>query len=203
MVEMVPPASVTFRYWPAGDREAVALTATTMNFLNDGRKDYDGLVVEEAVQLNMYGLNKILLNWWWFVGPDGSPLEQAHPVVVPGAGLIAHETRFVPLIRTCKESAPCGDDVSHANFLRWARFLELASGSPAHHQISIVLSVRVRERTERTLTYSCKAWLDSRTRAAMTAQKAILASLHASGLTPSEIVEHKDFREYFSMPCIN
>ena len=58
-------------------------------------------VMEEEAELQFAGRSPLLMKWWWFVGPDGSPQEQAHPVVVPGGGVRAHETRFAPRIRLC------------------------------------------------------------------------------------------------------
>ena len=53
-VNMLPPTSVTFRYWPYGGAN-LALTGTTMNYVNEGRKDYDALVVSEYVLLGFPG----------------------------------------------------------------------------------------------------------------------------------------------------
>src|SRR4051812_46044697 len=73
-VEFLPPTSVTFRFWSAGPANSVALSATTMNYLNQGRKDYDGLVLDEHAEIGLSAsAAPTRLDWWWFLGPTGDP----------------------------------------------------------------------------------------------------------------------------------
>lgn len=201
-VEFIPPTSVTFRYWPTGSRESLALSATTMNYVNGGRKEYDALVLSESVEITLPGRSPRKLHWWWFVGPTGAANEQAHPVVVPGAGLTAHETRFAPLLQPCAGAVGCTDAAAYMHFIDWGEFLALADAQAPAQEIAIKFEIRVREDRPRTVTYLCKAMLDTRTREVMRKQTAVLAELRSQNLKPTQIEEHSNFKEHFSVPCV-
>lgn len=199
-IEFVAPSSITFRYMPYGRREPTALSATSMNYLNNGRKDYDGLVLDETATLRFAGRN-VSLSWWWFLSADGSATEQAHPVVVPGAGLTSHETRFVPLVGQCKQGDACSADVPYDNFLPWSEFLSLATAGTAA-KVDVEFNVTIRERGLRTFTHRCRVTFDESIRKTMSDQKQLLAMLHGQGLEPADIDKRKDFYSFFSLPCV-
>lgn len=201
-IQFIPPTSITLRFWPTGDRASLALTATTMNYVNRGRKDYDGLVIAEDAEIRLNGREPISLKWWWFVAADGSPQQQAHPVVVPGAGVAAHETRFAPRIRQCADGSPCDESVTHIDFLPFEQFLALGAGPIGNHSIEIVLRSRVFERREREIVYTCQVRFDARMRDVMATQAKLMQALRAQGLRLAKIAEHEDFREYYSLPCL-
>lgn len=200
-VQLIAPTSVTFRHWPVGDRSTTALTATTMNYVNHGRKDYDALVMEEEAELQFAGRSPLLMKWWWFVGPDGSPQEQAHPVVVPGGGVRAHETRFAPRIRLCPPTQSCDEAISHADFLPFDQFLALAASDADTATVRIKLKARIFERDDRQIDYECVVRFDSRVQSILQAQAKLYQSLKVQRMSPAEIDQHKDFREFYSVPC--
>src|SRR6185436_3904928 len=148
--ELLPPTSVTFRYWPYGG-DWLALTGTTMNYINHGRKDYDALVVSEHVLLHLPDRKPPLrLQWWWFVDAFGRGTRQAHPVLIPGAGVASHETRFAPTLTPC-ESVDCPERTAYANYMPWVEFLNLAKDSKALPNLRIEFVARVKEREYREI----------------------------------------------------
>ena len=197
----IPPTSVTFRYSPYGGRSSLALSATTMNYVNEGRKDYDGLVLDEQVSLQLTAANPTVLNWWWFLGPDGTATEQAHPVVVPGAGLAAHETRFAPFVQSCSVQQVCTEAHAYRNFFSWSLFLKTAADATQLPHIDLLFTVRMRERKTRTFEYKCRVELDDRIRAVMKDQYTLLTKYQNGGMTPEAIGDQVGFRNYFSLPC--
>jgi hypothetical protein len=189
-VSMLSPTSVTFRFWEWG--ESLALTATTMNFINDGRKDYDALVLEERAVLTFFGSGRqIELSWWWFLDADGAPKEQAHPVVVPGAGVASHETRFAPILEACPETGGCEGSIAYKNFMSWKEFLRLASDRRTLPSVDVTFRARVKERSERVLERRCQVSFNDRGREQLAQELARLAD-----------GESGRRREYFSFPCI-
>lgn len=198
-VEMLPPTSVTFRFWPYGG-DSLALTATTMNYVNEGRKDYDALVVSEYAVLAFQGRTTPLkLRWWWFVDAFGKGNDHAHPILVPGAGVATHETRFAPTLEPCPGVASCPAEIAYANYMRWIDFLTLAKDDKALPHLDITFVAKVRERSYREITKTCRVAFNDRARQDFASELSKLLEAIANG---KRIDEVKDKKDYFSLPCV-
>jgi hypothetical protein len=202
MISFIPPITVTLQYHPYGEGAAIALTASSMNYLNDGRKDYDGLVLDEKATITGLGDHPITLEWWWFMAPQGSANDQAHPVVVPGGGLTSHETRFTPVVRPCPSANKCTDEVAYSNFFPWERWLISVADKSVLPHLDIDFSMTIRERRDRVLTYQCRVLFDERVRGKMREQLAIFGREVAKGTTLADIEDVKDFKEFLTLPCV-
>jgi hypothetical protein len=197
--ELLPPTSVTFRYWSYG-RDSLAFTGTTMNYINHGRKDYDALVVSEHVLLHFPERKSPLrLQWWWFVDAFGRATKQAHPVLIPGAGVASHETRFAPTLAPCA-SADCPERTAYANYMSWIEFLNLAKDPKALPGLRVEFVARVKERRYREIVSTCQVAFNDRAREEFSAELAKIAEAAKNGV---KLADLKTKTEYFSFPCVS
>jgi hypothetical protein len=171
-----------------------------MNYVNEGRKDYDALVMTEQVFLSFPNRTSPLkLNWWWFLGAVGNPTESVHPVLVPGAGVASHETRFAPTLANCANSSNCPEKDAYVNYMPWIDFLALAKDVKALPDLEISFVATVRERGYRDITKSCHVAFNDHARQLMATEYNKLKAAVAKGVKLDNV---EDKQEYFSLPCI-
>jgi hypothetical protein len=198
-VDLLPPTSVTFRYWPYGG-DFLAITGTTMNYVNEGRKDYDALVISEQAELAFPGRKApVKLDWWWFVDAFGRGDRHAHPIVVPGAGVATHETRFAPTLQRCPDKPTCPDEVAYANFFSWMDFLAAGKDEKLLPRLQIIFVAKVKEDNYREIRKSCSVEFSERGRRAIAQEFDKLNQARADGKQIEHVNEKK---EYFSFPCV-
>jgi hypothetical protein len=125
------PESVTFRgdgIRRDTDQEVLSVTASNMNYINRGGKDYDAILKSIDVTLEIAANRSYRLAWQYFMKDSTrNEKEQAGPIVVPGGGGVSKEVRFFARFRPCKDSGSCPNDQAYIDFLPWADFLRLAA----------------------------------------------------------------------------
>jgi hypothetical protein len=168
-----------------------------MNYVNRGRRDYDALVVWEEAVMEL-PQREVRLPWWWFVGAQDKPEDEAHPVIVPGAGVRSHETQFAPRLATCPDAGGCSEGVAYRNYVGWLEFLRIASDKAALPHVDIVFEAKLRERRERAVAMKCRVVFNDPGRERMRAERESIEAEVARG-TPLRKVE----KRYFSFPCVS
>jgi hypothetical protein len=165
-----PPQLVSFHCYPATkknegvecDQESnVMLAGTSMTYVNSGRPEYGGILLDEAAAIHISTRSEATLHWQEFsnlatLGTGNFTLASA--TMIPGSSSIAHETRFFARDEPC--IAPCNP---RSNFVRWSDFAA-AAADPAN-RISVTFSTRVATPNERMLTGTCDVFIDEVDRA--------------------------------------
>lgn len=141
----------------------------------------------------------IKLHWWWFVDAFGRGRDQAHPFLVPGAGVASHETRFAPALEPCPGSVACPQTVAYRNYMAWLDFLALAKSEETLPNVKISFVAKIKERNYREITKSCKVAFNDRARQDFATELTKLTEAVESGRAIEDV---KNKKEYFSFPCI-
>ena len=203
-VRLLPPRAISFWYLRPAQDEYLSMSAVTMAYENRGRKDYDGLVLEEYALVTLPGrAEAVRLDWWWFMVGANDIQGQARPEVVPGAGVINHETRMNPRLSPCTGGAPCSAAVARKNFVPWIEFLSLAE-QPSSTYIDVRLLAKVRNRKVVQQEVSCRAYIDEVTRTQMALALKQARAAAAKGTPYDKFRENANDatpREYFGLTC--
>jgi hypothetical protein len=110
------------------DRNALSITASTINFINEAGKDHDAIVRSIDVTMNIPNKARYLLSWLYFMKDStANEKEQAGPFVVSGGSGVSKEVRFYARLNPCKTFETCTNDEAYANYLSWADFASWAA----------------------------------------------------------------------------
>ena len=126
-----------------------------MTYINEGESGYNGLLVGETATLKLGDRSEVELKWQEYsdVTTLGASGRDAIAQVIPGASVIAHETRFFPRDEAC--SLPC--DV-RKNFLAWKDFA--AAVGDSHTTVSIKFTATLRGQNETKTSAKCRVFLE-------------------------------------------
>jgi hypothetical protein len=164
------PELVSFHCYPAiqkqgslecGPNSNVMIAATNMTYVNEGRPEYGGILLDETAILRISSRKDATLHWHEFSNVTTlatGAVTLASATVIPGSSSVAHETRFFARDEPC--SAPCDP---RSNFVPWSAFVA-AVAEPAR-AVSIVFSARVSARGEIVRSGVCNVFMSEVDRA--------------------------------------
>jgi hypothetical protein len=163
------PELVSFHCYPAtesngslecGPASSVMIAANNMTYVNKGRSEYSGVLLDETATLRISGRKDATLHWQEFsnVTTLGSGATTATATVIPGSSSIAHETRFFARDEACKD--PCDE---RRNFVPWSEFVTTVS-DPGR-TVNILFTAKLSTRGEVSVSASCDVFFSKTDRA--------------------------------------